>query len=170
MFDLVDGLPVHPLVVHAVVVLLPLAALGTVLVALRPVWRVRLGPWVLLLAALATASVPVATASGEALAERVGDPGEHADLGGQLLWVALPMLVLLAALVWLERRAPTRDRGDRPSDARLRTGVAVLAVVAAVLTVGQVYRVGESGARVVWGDRVSAADLRPAPGTASPSS
>ncbi len=32
MFDTVNGLPVHPLVVHAVVVLLPLALLGTIAV------------------------------------------------------------------------------------------------------------------------------------------
>ena len=29
MFDLINGIPVHPLVVHAIVVLLPLATLGT---------------------------------------------------------------------------------------------------------------------------------------------
>lgn len=39
MFDLINGLPVHPLVVHAVVALLPLACLGTLAIAVRPVWR-----------------------------------------------------------------------------------------------------------------------------------
>ena len=36
LLDTVAGLPVHPLVVHAAVVLLPLAALGAILMA---VWR-----------------------------------------------------------------------------------------------------------------------------------
>ena len=39
MFDLINGLPVHPLVVHAVVVLLPLATLGLIAIAVRPAWR-----------------------------------------------------------------------------------------------------------------------------------
>lgn len=32
MFDLFNGLPVHPLVVHAAVVLIPLTLLGTILI------------------------------------------------------------------------------------------------------------------------------------------
>ena len=36
MFDLINGLPVHPLVVHAVVVLLPLAVIGTIAIAVSP--------------------------------------------------------------------------------------------------------------------------------------
>ncbi|MBC8092563.1 MAG: hypothetical protein H7Y15_11605, partial [Pseudonocardia sp.] len=38
-----DGVPLHPLVIHAVVVLLPLAAVGTLAMAVRPVWRRSLG-------------------------------------------------------------------------------------------------------------------------------
>ncbi|HSU11443.1 MAG TPA: DUF2231 domain-containing protein, partial [Pseudonocardia sp.] len=56
----VDGIPAHPLVVHAVVVLLPLAAVATLLVVARPVWRRQLGVWVLLLAAAGVFAVPVA--------------------------------------------------------------------------------------------------------------
>ena len=44
VFDLINGLPVHPLVVHAVVVLVPLAALGTIAIALRPAWRPHVRP------------------------------------------------------------------------------------------------------------------------------
>jgi len=75
MFDLINGLPIHPLVVHAVVVLLPLAILGTVAIAVRPAWRTAYGPLVLGCAAVATALIPVATSSGEALEKHVGDPG-----------------------------------------------------------------------------------------------
>ena len=63
----VDGIPAHPLVVHAVVVLLPLAAVGTLLVVARPLWRQQLGVWVLLLALAGVAAVPVATQTGEQL-------------------------------------------------------------------------------------------------------
>ncbi len=44
MFDLINGLPIHPLVVHGVVVLLPLAILGTIAIAARPAWRADLRP------------------------------------------------------------------------------------------------------------------------------
>jgi len=38
--DLITGLPVHPLVIHAVVVLVPLAAIGALLVIFIPKFRV----------------------------------------------------------------------------------------------------------------------------------
>lgn len=158
MFDLINGLPIHPLVVHAVVVLLPLAILGTIAIVVRPQWRAHYGPLVLGAAAAATALIPVATSSGEALEEHVGDPGKHAALGDQLIWFALPLLVLLAALVYLDRRRA------RSVDAEVSTGVsgagalrtvAALSVVAALAAGVQVYRVGDSGARAAWGDQVS---------------
>lgn len=155
MLDLVNGLPVHPLVVHAVVVLLPLACVGTVAIALVPRWRGRYGMLVLATAVVATLLLPVATSSGEALEERVGDPGAHAALGETLIWFALPVVVLGAALVWIDRRGRVRDRrgATRPTTAvRLVAGAAVIAALA---TSVQVYRVGDSGARAVWHDQVT---------------
>ncbi|MCF6378315.1 hypothetical protein L2K70_11940 [Nocardioides KLBMP 9356] len=156
MFDLINGLPVHPLVVHAVVVLLPLATLGTIALVVRPAWRRPYGPLLLAITAVATVLIPVATSSGEALEKHVGDPGEHAELGDQLIWFALPMLVLLAALVWLDRRTPPgTDTASRVPQTGALKAVAVLALVAALATSVQVYRVGDSGARAAWGDQVA---------------
>lgn len=157
MFDLINGLPVHPLVVHAVVVLLPLATLGTLALAVRPAWRRRYGTLVVACAAVATVLIPVATSSGEALEKHVGDPGRHAELGDQLIWFAIPMLLLAAAMWWLDRRAVRAESGSgtAPGAGLVRT-VTVLAVVAALATSVQVYRVGDSGARAAWGDQVAA--------------
>ena len=157
MFDLINGLPVHPLVVHAVVVLLPLATLGTLAIALRPAWRRPYGLLVVACTAVATVLIPVSTSSGEALEERVGNPGEHAELGEQLIWFAVPMLLLAAALWWLDRRAATADgvSAGRATSLTTMRAVAALAVVAALATTVQVYRVGDSGARAAWGDQVS---------------
>lgn len=153
MFDLFNGLPVHALVVHAVVVLLPLAVLGTLAIAVRPRWRATYGPLVVLIAAVATVLVPVATSSGEALEERVGNPGDHAELGDQLIWFAIPLLVLALAVVLLDRRTA---QGKPPvGPAALPAVVAVMAVLVAVATGVQVYRVGDSGAKAVWGDQIS---------------
>lgn len=149
MFDLINGLPLHPLVVHAVVVLLPLAALGTIAIAIRPRWRRTYGWLVVAAAALSSALLPVATSSGEALEKRVGDPGQHAELGDQLIWFALALLVTSAALVWLDRRAGGRVGTGTP----VRVA-SVLAVVAALAATGWVIRVGDSGARAAWGDAV----------------
>ena len=148
MFDTLNGLPIHPLVVHGVVVLLPLAILGTIAIAARPSWRAKYGPLVVLIAVIATALIPVATQSGEQFEKRVGNPGEHAELGDQLLWFTLPLLVLSIVLVLLDRLG---------RKGALTTVVAALAVVAAVASGVQVFRVGDSGARAVWGDRVSSA-------------
>ena len=121
MPDTVNGLPVHPLVVHAVVVLLPLAALGVVALAVRPSWRGRYGVLVVAVAALATAAIPLATESGESLEARVGDPGRHAELGDTLIWFALPLLLAAVALFWLDRRAARRRGvGSAPTGAAHR--------------------------------------------------
>ena len=166
MFDLINGLPVHPLVVHAVVVLLPLSIIGTIAIAVRPSWRIRYGKLVVATSLVATALVPVASSSGEALESRVGNPGEHAELGDQLIWFAIPVLVLGAVLVWMshrQRRADSgMDAGAGMSASGARGGhravtvVAALAVLAGLAAGVQVYRVGDSGARAAWGDQVSA--------------
>ncbi len=156
MFDLINGLPLHPLVVHGVVVLLPLAVLGTILIAVRPSWRRTYGPLVVAAAAAATALIPVATSSGESLEKRIGDPGQHAALGEELIWFAVPLLVLSLALVLIEHLTA---RGRR-FPAWLGVTVAGLSIVAALACAVQVYRVGDSGARAAWGDQVSAPATR----------
>lgn len=152
MFDLINGIPVHPLVVHAIVVLLPLATLGTIAIALKPGWRRPYGPLVVGAALVSTVLCPVATSSGEELERRVGDPGEHAELGDSLVWFALALLVLSAALVYLQRR---NDAAPDATPGRAIQVVAVVAVIAGLASTVQVYRVGDSGARAAWGDSVS---------------
>lgn len=177
MPDTINGLPLHPLVVHAVVVLLPLAALGVIALAVRPAWRARFGWLVVAGALLATAAIPVAAESGESLEKRVGDPGRHAQLGDTLIWFAIPLLLVSVALVWLDRRARNLDAdasgagggGSHPAvppgaartavlavpltrRSGLNVAVAVLAVLIAISNVVQVFLVGESGAKAVWGN------------------
>jgi uncharacterized membrane protein len=157
--DTINGLPLHPLVVHAVVVLLPLACLGIIAIALRSAWRARYAGLVVLLTAAATAAIPVATKTGESLATRVGNPGEHAELGDALLWFALPLLAVAVALFVLQRGAAraaapvsATSHASAASAGRspLTIVVAVLAVAIAAANLVQIYRVGDSGARAVW--------------------
>lgn len=157
MFDLVGGLPLHPLVVHAVVVLLPLAALGTLATILVPRWR-RFLPAVAVIATVAALALPVATRSGEALEERVGEPGVHAALGDQLQWLGLALAAVLWVLVLVDRRR--RRSGEARGRGVAATAVAVLSVVLALAAGVQVYRVGDTGARAVWADKVGSATVQ----------
>ncbi len=153
MFDLINGIPLHPLVVHAVVVLLPLTILGTVAIAAKPAWRLRYGHLVVAVGVVSLILIPIATSSGEALERHVGDPGAHAALGDQLIWFSIPLVALTAALWWLERRKAAGRPAVGPT--ALPAAVAVLAVIAALAAGVQVYRVGDSGARAAWADKVS---------------
>jgi hypothetical protein len=118
---------------------------------IRPAWRARYGVLVAACTLVATALIPVATQSGESLEKHVGDPGQHAHLGDELLWFAIPLLIVAVALVLVDRGVTDRV-AKRPVAGAV---VSVLAVLASVAAGIQVYRVGDSGARAAWGDQVA---------------
>lgn len=160
-------LPLHPLVVHAVVVLVPLAILGGIAVVAWPAARQRYGWLVVAVAAVATVSIPIATSTGEGLEHRLPRTAAieaHAHLGDDLLVFVAGLFVALAVFVYLHHRASVGARREGPgttaAPARLTGGprvaagvLAGLAVVLAVVSAVQVYRIGDSGARAAWGDR-----------------
>ena len=150
VFDTLDGLPVHALVLHATVVLLPLMSLVTFAVAARPRWR-RMGATVVAVLDLGLVGLTwVTIESGEWLQNRLSNPGfervaqEHAERGDKLLWFAIALFVV-ALLVALFGR-----RGGGAAGA-----LVVLAAIVGVSTIGWTYYVGESGAASVWKDRVA---------------
>lgn len=151
-FDLIAGLPVHPLVVHAAVVLLPLAAVALVVAIAVPRWRAWLGWLSVAGLAVATGAVFVAKESGEALAARVGEPERHAELGDTLPLLAAALF--LVALAWLLMARRDERRGRRSA---ATTALAIGSVVVAVVNIVWVILVGHSGAQAVWGGEVSAA-------------
>jgi hypothetical protein len=152
-----NGLPFHVLVVHAVVVLVPLAVLGTVTIAVWPAARRRYGGLVVGLTLVAMIAIPIATSSGERLRDRLPRSAlihAHAELGDQLLVLVAPLLVVAAALVAFDLY-----RKRRPNDGQLRgwlrAGGVVLSAVTVILAVlagVQVVRVGDSGAKAAWSD------------------
>lgn len=161
----ISGLPAHILLVHAVVVLVPLAALLTIVSAVWPRARHRLGITTPIVAFVAMVLVPVTTHAGEWLRDRVPSDSlvrHHAELGDQLLPFAIGTFALAAIVWWVglhhvqERpkwvRLPTMPAGWlKPATAIS----AVLAVAVSVGTVVQVYRIGESGSKAVWHDGFS---------------
>lgn len=144
----INGLPLHPLVVHAVVVLVPLAAISVLALAVWPRLCARFWPVMLAVTALATAAIPIATSTGEGLAQRIGEPHEHAEMGDALIWFAIPLLAVAVLISWLYRR--DARAGTAPVSRVRRGAVGTLAVLIALANLVQVYRVGESGARAVW--------------------
>ena len=148
MFDTVNGLPVHALVVHALVGLMPLAAIATFAVAVRPSWR-RFAAPVVVLDAVVVVLAFVTKESGEALQARLsGLSGTTAaqDHGEQGSLVPVIALVLLAAgvLTWFANRR-----------AALVPVAVVVAGIAGLVALVWIVRTGESGASAVWSDVVS---------------
>jgi hypothetical protein len=149
MPETVFGLPVHPLVVHATVVTIPLAALLLIATVLLPRLRAWAGPLPLLLALGALVLAPLSTTSGENLERAIGTSkaiDEHAALGEMVVWWCLG-LVVVAAASWLLGRLGT------PATA-LTVAVAVAGVVVGVGATVQVALTGHSGAQAVWGSRL----------------
>ncbi|QUQ68480.1 DUF2231 domain-containing protein [Kutzneria sp. CA-103260] len=110
-----NGLPLHPLLVHAVVVLLPLAAVGSIVIAVVPKWRRRYWLPVLVLAVLGIGAVPITQQAGEELYDnlKVNNPelNHHADLGHALLPYAITFGVMVLLLVIVGRLADRERAG-----------------------------------------------------------
>jgi uncharacterized membrane protein len=163
------GLPLHPLVVHFAVVLVPVAALGLILLVLFRGWADRYGWLALLVLAVGTGAAFLARQSGEDLALQLGRPDTHAQWGTVLPFVSAGLLVL--ALVWL-----LLHKADRRADRKRSTGTVVtglITIVLALATAGLTVLVGDSGARAVWAGRVgtpaptATAGLSPSPNAPS---
>ena len=166
-FDTIAGLPVHPLVVHVAVVILPLAALGLIVLVLVPRWRATFGWLTLAGLAVGTAGAIVAKQSGEALAARVGLPQRHAELGDILPLVAALLFVLAIAWFVADRRRRASGQPDQ-GPALLSLGIA--SILVAVGTIGLTVAVGHSGAEAVWGRTAAEAAPQPSPSVPSPAS
>jgi len=155
MFDTILGIPLHPLVVHAVVVLAPVTALLLVLVAVSASMRARIGVSLPLVATATFVASIVATQSGEALWGRLGGGGElvevHAERGTLVPYVLSAVMVLAWALWVAARRAEDDDSRGATSPRTVLRVLDVLGIVAALGITAQVVLVGHSGAEAVWG-------------------
>ncbi|GAA2856019.1 DUF2231 domain-containing protein [Microbacterium arabinogalactanolyticum] len=150
----IAGLPLHPLLVHAVVVLTPLTALAVALVAVWPAARRRLG-WAPPVAALGVAALaPVTVLAGQSLASTVGyTPAilHHEALGLMLIPWTIALLIASVAVAVGDRMLP-RLRRTRPRMSRiLAVAIIAAAVVAAAGTIVVTVLTGDAGARAVWG-------------------
>lgn len=147
----INGLPLHPLVIHAAVVFAPVAGLLAI-AYMVPRWRHHLRWPVLVVAVLAAVLVWFASATGDSLkhtadlrSAMAANPAlaraihHHEDLAGKLqasTWA----LAALAALVWWFHHRP----------GWIRNVLLVLLPVCGVAALVLVVLTGDAGARAVW--------------------
>jgi hypothetical protein len=151
----INGVPFHPLVIHAVVVFVPLAALAAITMSV-PKWR-WLARWPALLLTLgATAATYVARITGARLKEDRGlDTAlvrNHEQWGDRLMigmWVfAAVVVVAFWALPHVTRLAGGVDREAKV--AVLEKPLAIVVPIAAIVVLVLVVITGDAGARAVW--------------------
>lgn len=148
--DLITGLPIHPLINHGVAVLVPLAAIGALLVMFIPKLRRAYAPLVLMTVLFATLSSFIATQSGEALSERVGLPNAHATQGERLSYAVLAFAILFTLWFVLERSDRIREVLANLFKRVLKVVISITAISSFILTI----LVGHSGAEATWKDRI----------------
>lgn len=153
MPETIGGLPLHPLVVHAAVVLLPLSALGLLVVLAIPRARRTYGWLPVLGLGLSTVAAWVAKESGEQLSEVMGLPQEHAEWGDRLVPIAA--VLFLVSVVWYWRVRSGRIGVLSGMTAALAALLSIVAIVVVVI-------VGHSGAEAAWAGRFAAATSQPA--------
>lgn len=146
-FAEVTELPAHPLIVHALVVLLPLSALGlAVLVWFTP--RFIRARYVIVGALSGLTILGIAArSSGDSLAAAVGLPELHAQWGVQMP-VVTGVLLALAVVHILVVEFPRLRRMQSLTRSLVMLG-SLGAIVATVV-------VGHSGAEATWADQYAA--------------
>ncbi|WP_148574677.1 DUF2231 domain-containing protein [Nocardioides caldifontis] len=159
----VGGLPLHPLIVHATIGLVPLAALFALVTALVPGWR-WFARWGTLLTALGALLVVVVTrASGMSLLEdryggqpRIPEQLQTHQDRAQLLLYAVIVLAVVAVLAFLllpARSALVSGKLEHTGSTATWVGTVVpaLLVLAGLAALVLVVMTGDAGARSVWG-------------------
>jgi len=177
-------LPLHPLAVHAPIILVALLVfLGLAYLLIPPVRRL-VGWAVALLALVSPAAVYGSIWSGEQLADYIFGAGkwtdavqQHQDYGWWLLWTLLALIPVWFLFAGLDRgrRAANLRNADAPapaadedgesaasgSDDPAATGrkvimfiIGLVAFALLLLAAWWLYNAGHSGAEMVWGGTV----------------
>ncbi len=156
LLDTLFGLPGHPLVVHIAVVLVPLAAVGTILIAFWGAARQRIGWIVVGLAFVAFVGCFLAKESGEALqnsvkhTEAVDAHVEMADGGtvaGFAVFVGAAGVMVVDLIV---RQRTARQQPALPLQKQAPLIVGVLAVLLSLFGAIRIVQIGHSGAKATW--------------------
>jgi hypothetical protein len=146
LFGSVAGLPLHPLVIHASIVLIPLVAIGALVMSYLPSFSRRYGKLILVIALFAQVSLFLAKVTGEAFEEILDkDMGNHAELGEIAPFITLPMVTLIYLRWRLDRSGAT------VGSVWVRRLTSLALILASLASIAVIVLVGHSGAQSVWG-------------------
>lgn len=167
LLDSVFGLPAHPLLVHAAVVLVPLAAIGTIVIAFWSAARARVGWIVAGVGIVGFFFAYLAKQAGEALlattrvTQLVEDHAEMGDwgvIGAFLVGGSATTIMLFDTYVrWRAAKGESELSLTRP----LRNLIGVFAVVLTIFGTVLVIDVGHSGAKATWDENRTTAPTVP---------
>jgi len=149
-----DGLPAHVFLVHVPVVLIPLGAVGA-LVMLWPRMRQMIGWWVCGILVVAGIATQLAIDSGKNLRAYVRETAlvrDHTRIGENIRPWLLLLFVALVGVMIVDRTLRRRHEASSPRDPLRIVGIALsaLSIVFAGFSVSWIYRIGHSGSKAVW--------------------
>ena len=146
---LLDGIPLHPLIIHLTVVALPVGSL-MLLASLFTTSFMKYDKATLVVLIVGSVSAFLASISGRQLSDKIGVSLDHATAGFYVPIAATVMTVFFGLVLWSRKLAiyTTLARGT------LVFFVAV-SVLAAIATVVLTILAGHSGAELVWLPKMS---------------
>ncbi|MFD4420175.1 hypothetical protein ACFWN7_01565 [Agromyces sp. NPDC058484] len=167
------GLPLHVLLVHAVIVLTPLLALALIVIAAWPAARRILWLPVLIAAALLLPLGLLTIEAGKWLEVRVPPAPliqAHTAQGEDIVpWLIALLVIAVVIAAWAVVEIVAARRAEDSAGTGLGRGIRVivsviLTVAALAIAVGSTWtlvRIGEAGTRAVWEGSFSDEPLEP---------
>lgn len=144
LFYKIGDLPVHALVVHFAVVILPIAALGVLAAIYLPKYAGKFTFISIIALVIGTGFAYIASQSGEALSEKIGLPQNHANYGDILPNIAA-LFTLLSVVWYLIKIGKIQKRIKFLNHLTALVGVVV---------VGLTFITGHTGAQAVWEGKI----------------
>jgi uncharacterized membrane protein len=158
----IASLPMHPLLVHIPVVLVPLAVIGALLILVHPAWMKPYGFIVVALAGAGFLGAMLAASTGEDLQETLESSGQtisatlrdHVEMGDGVQAFAGVFFLVTAAWVgfawWRRRVGEEKATATVKQPKLLNIILSVLVVLGGVAATWSVTAAGHSGATSVW--------------------
>jgi cytochrome b involved in lipid metabolism len=144
LFYLIGGLPVHALVVHFAVVILPIATLGVLAAIYLPKYASKFTFISIIALVIGTVFAYIASQSGEALSEKIGLPQNHANYGDILPNIAavFTLLTIIWYLIKIEKIQKKIKFFNH------------LTALVGVVVMGLTFITGHTGAQAVWEGKI----------------
>jgi uncharacterized membrane protein len=150
--DNVNGVPTHPLVVHAAIVLVPLVLACLIVFSFKKKWHSTFAIPTLVLAFGGLVASWLAEESGGSLEERIKETNlveEHAELGENFVIIAFILFIFVAIWAFIGWRNRNKTEISK-NDLYIRIAVSIVAILIAGYASFAIYEVGHSGAKSVW--------------------